>query len=188
MTDDTWKRQVCERAREVIDRALAGMHAYAAESPTSGAARIRPAEPTDHETIFAFNVAMARETEDLVLDPETLRAGVEALLADSTRGRVFVVEERGEIVASLMLTLEWSDWRNGNFWWIQSVYVSPPHRRRGHYRRLHDHVRQLAASDHGVCGLRLYVERENDAAQSTYRTLGMHETHYRVYEQSTRNR
>jgi ribosomal protein S18 acetylase RimI-like enzyme len=82
-----------------------------------------------------------------------------------------------------MLTLEWSDWRNGWFWWIQSVYVRPPHRRRGHYRRLHDHVRALAAREPGVCGLRLYVERDNLPARATYERLGMRETAYRMYEE-----
>ena len=85
-----------------------------------------------------------------------------------------------------MLTLEWSDWRNGMFWWIQSVYVRPEHRRRGHYRRLHEHVRALAARDPGVCGMRLYVEHENRSAQATYRALGMSETAYRLYEQTVR--
>jgi ribosomal protein S18 acetylase RimI-like enzyme len=129
---------------------------------------------------------MARETEALELDLPTLRAGVAALLADATLGRVLMLEDGGEVVATLMLTQEWSDWRDGMFWWIQSVYVSPAHRRRGHYRRLHDHVVALAARDPSVCGIRLYVEHENRNAQATYRALGMHETAYRLYEQSTR--
>ena len=115
-----------------------------------------------------------------------VRAGVAALLADPARGRVFVVEVGGEPVATLMLTDEWSDWRNGFFWWIQSVYVAPAHRRRGLYRLLHEHVRDLAARTDGVYGLRLYVERENHTAQATYRRMGMDETHYRLYEQSVR--
>jgi ribosomal protein S18 acetylase RimI-like enzyme len=86
-----------------------------------------------------------------------------------------------------MLTTEWSEWRNGLFWWIQSVYVRPAHRGCGHYRRLHQHVRALAAREPGVCGLRLYVERENTAAQATYRALGMFETHYLLFEESTRS-
>jgi ribosomal protein S18 acetylase RimI-like enzyme len=126
---------------------------------------------------------MARETEDKDLDVETLRAGVAALLADPARGRTFVVEDGGRVVAALMLTREWSEWRNGEFWWIQSVYVAPTHRRRGHYRRLHEHVRSVAADTPGVCGLRLYVEVENRTAQATYRALGMEEAHYRIFEE-----
>jgi ribosomal protein S18 acetylase RimI-like enzyme len=147
---------------------------------------VRPAGPGDQEVLVAFNQAMARETEDRELDVAILRAGVAALLADPARGRVFVVESAGEVVATLTITPEWSDWRNGFFWWIQSVYVSPAHRRHGHYRRLHDHVRALAARDPEVYGLRLYVEEENHTAQATYRALGMHETRYRLYEQPVR--
>jgi ribosomal protein S18 acetylase RimI-like enzyme len=147
---------------------------------------VRPAKPDDLDALVAFNQAMARETEDLALDEATLRAGVAALLADPARGRWFAVESGGEVVAALTLTTEWSDWRNGFFWWIQSVYVRPDRRRRGLYRVLHEHVRRLAETDPEVCGLRLYVERENVRAQATYRALGMRETHYRLYEQATR--
>lgn len=157
--------------------------------PADGEARsvrVRAARPEDLDALVGFNLAMARETEELTLDPATVRSGVAALLASPDRGRVFVVENGGTAVATLTLTLEWSDWRNGNFWWIQSVYVDLDHRRRGHYRRLYEHVRALAARDPAVCGLRLYVERNNRAARATYRSLGMEETAYRVYEQATR--
>jgi ribosomal protein S18 acetylase RimI-like enzyme len=184
--NDAWKEQVCQRASEVIDRALEGMAAFVPEAALGTGARVRPARPDDLEVLVAFGQAMARETESLELDADTLRVGVAELLADSTRGRVFLVEHNGEPVATLTLTLEWSDWRDGFFWWIQSVYVSPAHRRRGHYRRLHEHVRALAAGDPSVCGLRLYVEHENRAAQETYRALGMRETYYRLFEQSMR--
>lgn len=135
--------------------------------------------------LVAFNRAMARETEALDLDPETLRAGIRSLLNDPDRGAYWVLEIEGAVVAALMLTREWSDWRNGFFWWIQSVYVRAEHRRRGCYRQLHEHVRELATREPDVCGLRLYVERENRGAQRTYALLGMEETHYRLYEQST---
>ncbi|MCL4685250.1 GNAT family N-acetyltransferase [Myxococcota bacterium] len=148
--------------------------------------RIRTARADDLEVLVGFNLAMARETEALELDRATVRSGVAALLSHPDRGRVLMVEEAGVAVAALALTLEWSDWRNGMFWWIQSVYVHPDHRRRGHYRRLHEHVRGLAAADPEVCGLRLYVEHENRGAQATYRSLGMRETAYRLYEQGTR--
>lgn len=148
---------------------------------------IRPARQDDLETLVTFELAMARETEALDLDPATLRSGVRKLLVDPTRGRVFVLEIAGRAVATLSLTLEWSDWRNGFFWWIQSVYVAPAHRRQGHYRLLHEYVRTLAAADPEVCGLRLYVEHENRTAQETYRALGMRETYYRVFEQPVRS-
>ena len=149
---------------------------------------IRPATPADRDVLVGFARAMALETERLELDLETVRAGVAALLADPARGRVFVVDVDGAPAATLMITYEWSDWRNGFFWWIQSVYVAPAHRRRGLYRMLHEHVRDLAARTDGVYGLRLYVEHENRNAQATYRRMGMDETHYRLYEQAVRQR
>ena len=149
---------------------------------------IRPATPADRDVLVGFARAMALETERLELDLETVRAGVAALLADPARGRVFVIDVDGAPAATLMITYEWSDWRNGFFWWIQSVYVAPAHRRRGLYRLLHEHVRDLAARTNGVYGLRLYVEHENRNAQATYRRMGMDETHYRLYEQAVRQR
>ena len=148
--------------------------------------RIRDAMPADRDFLVDCARAMARETEHLELDLATLRAGITALLGDPARGRVFVAELAGAPTATLMLTCEWSDWRNGFFWWIQSVYVVPEARRRGLYRMLHEHVRDIAAQTDDVCGLRLYVERENHAAQATYRRMGMTETHYRLYEQAVR--
>ena len=149
---------------------------------------IRLATPADRDVLVGFARAMALETERLELDLETVRAGVAALLADPARGRVFVIDVDGAPAATLMITYEWSDWRNGFFWWIQSVYVAPAHRRRGLYRMLHEHVRDLAARTDGVYGLRLYVEHENRNAQATYRRMGMDETHYRLYEQAVRQR
>ncbi len=131
---------------------------------------------------------MARETEDLALDEATLRAGVAgAARRSGARSQFRRWKSDGEAAASLMLTTEWSEWRNGFFWWIQSVYVRPSQRGRGHYRRLHEQVRALAAREPEVCGLRLYVERENTGAQATYRALGMFETHYLLFEESTRS-
>jgi GNAT superfamily N-acetyltransferase len=144
---------------------------------------LREATPSDRDVLVRFALAMAHETEAKQLDLETVRPGVAAFLADPSRGRAFVVESGGEVVATLYLTFEWSDWRNGFFWWIQSVYVRPEERRRGHYRRLHAHVRALATQAGNVCGLRLYVERENRGAQATYRDLGMHETDYLLFEE-----
>jgi ribosomal protein S18 acetylase RimI-like enzyme len=143
---------------------------------------VREATAGDLETLVAFNAAMARETEHRDLDLEVLRAGVRNLLVDPSRGVYLVLEEAGRVLAALMLTREWSDWRNGEFWWIQSVYVRPEARRRGCYRRLYEVVRARAADAPGVCGLRLYVERDNAVAQRTYAALGMSETAYLLYE------
>lgn len=182
---EDWKTAVCERGREVVDRCLAGMAAFTPDP--AGHARVRPARPADADVLVGFARAMARETEARDLDLATLSAGMATLLGDVTLGRVFVVEEGAEIIATYTLTQEWSDWRNGMFWWIQSVYVNPAHRRRGHYRRMHDHATALAARDPWVCGIRLYVEHENQNARTTYTALGMSETGYRLYEQSTRD-
>jgi len=156
------------------------------EAEPSTQAVVRPATAADRDLLVEFNRAMARETEHRELDLETLRAGVAALLGDPARGRVFVADVAGEAAGTLMLTYEWSDWRNGFFWWIQSVYVAPAHRRHGLYRLLHEHVRDLAAQTEGVFGLRLYVERDNATAQATYRKMGMAETYYRLYEEAVR--
>lgn len=142
---------------------------------------IREATVADRDRIVLFNQAMAKETEGRMLDRDVLTDGVEAMLEDPRRGRYYVAEDGGEIVGQLAITTEWSDWRNGAIWWIQSVYVAKSHRRRGIYRRLHDHVRETARTA-GVIGLRLYVERDNAAAQAVYGSLGMHRSHYVMYE------
>ena len=144
---------------------------------------IRAATPADIETIASFNEAMATETEGKTLDPATIRAGVRGLFARPDLGFYIVAEDGGRIVGQLMITYEWSDWRDGVFWWIQSVYVRPEVRGKGVYRALHEHVRAMAKDAGGVCGFRLYVEKENAAAQETYRRLGMHETPYVLFEE-----
>lgn len=143
---------------------------------------VRSATLDDLERIVLFNQAMARETEGRDLDRRTLSKGVERLLKQPARGEYFVAEQDGEIVGQLMVTTEWSDWRNGEIWWLQSVYVSKRLRREGVYRRLHEHVRNLAR-ERKVIGLRLYVERDNRTAQATYRSLGMEESSYRLFEE-----
>ena len=148
--------------------------------------RIRAAASADLEALVDFNAAMAEETEALTLDRARLRRGVAALLAEPARGRYRVAELDGEVVGALLLTYEWSDWRCGDWWWIQSVYVRPEARRRGVFRALYRSVEDEARADPGVCGLRLYVERDNVTAQNTYASLGMAETHYRMYEAGTR--
>ena len=145
--------------------------------------RIRLATSGDAEVLIEFNCAMARETEGKQLLPEVIGAGVRALLANPASGFYLVAEAESRVKASLLITKEWSDWRNGDFWWIQSVYVRPEVRRQGVYKRLYRHVQELAAKDPAVCGFRLYVERENSRAQTTYRALGMKETRYLVFEE-----
>jgi ribosomal protein S18 acetylase RimI-like enzyme len=144
---------------------------------------VRRAHPGDADAIAAFNSAMALETEGRALLPERIAAGVRRLLGEPSLGFYAVAEHEGRVVGCLMVTNEWSDWRNGLFWWIQSVYVVAEWRRRGVYRRLYDFVRELAARDPAICGFRLYVEKENEAAQQTYSALGMTTTDYLLYEE-----
>lgn len=143
---------------------------------------IRPATLNDLETIVDFNVRLAAETEDTELDRENVRRGVRALLADPAHGAYYVACKDG-IIGQMMHTREWSDWRNGDIWWIQSVYVHPDHRRRGVCRALYAHLRAQAAADPGVVGLRLYVERDNARAQATYAAFGMRPGGYLVMQE-----
>jgi len=143
---------------------------------------IRAARAEDAGDIARFNVAMALETEGKALDPTRLRAGVDAVFADSRHGFYLVAEADGANAGCLMITYEWSDWRNGQWWWLQSVYVPEGFRRRGVFRALHAEAERRARATAGVIGLRLYVERENANAQSTYAKLGMRDAGYRLYE------
>ncbi len=144
---------------------------------------IRQALAQDAAELAEFNISMARETESVELSPDVIRAGVEAMIQHPERGFYLVVELDNGIQASLMVTTEWSDWRNGTFWWIQSVYVRPRYRRQGLYRELYERVKELAEQDSSVCGFRLYVERDNRIAQQTYASLGMRETEYKIFEE-----
>lgn len=144
---------------------------------------VRKAGLPDAETIARFNAAMALETENKVLEPEIILAGVRGLMTSPEYGFYLVAEAGSETAACLLLTYEWSDWRNGLFWWVQSVYVHPGHRRRGIYRQMYGKVRELARLDSRVRGIRLYVERENRTARTAYENLGMTETGYRMYEE-----
>lgn len=143
---------------------------------------IRRATSRDSAIIADFNARMAEETERKTLDPATLDRGVAAALADGGPATYFVAEADGRIVGQLMLTTEWSDWRNGTFWWIQSVYVPPEARGRGVFRALYQHVDRLARKTAGVCGLRLYVEQHNADAKATYERLGMTPSGHVLYE------
>jgi GNAT superfamily N-acetyltransferase len=142
---------------------------------------IRSASAADLDVIIDFNAALAEESEGKSLDRGTLRPGVAAVLADPHKGRYFLAEQNGQVAGQMLITYEWSDWRNGWFWWIQSVYVALDHRRKGVFRALYDHVRQLALAE-GVIGVRLYVEKENTRAHATYQSLGLDWTTYLVME------
>ncbi|MGE0623050.1 MAG: N-acetyltransferase family protein [Pseudomonadales bacterium] len=144
---------------------------------------IRDARADDVDVLVTFQRAMAAETEDKGLDPARLRRGVQHLIGHPAEGFYLVAERNGAAVGSLMVTYEWSDWRNGRFWWIQSVYVSADARRQGVYSALHAAVRARAKGDPESCGIRLYVEQDNTVAQQTYRALGMVQTHYRLFEE-----
>ncbi len=146
---------------------------------------IRQATSQDATELTEFNISMARETEGVELVPVVIGAGVQAMIDNPQMGFYLVVELDNGIQASLMVTTEWSDWRNGMFWWIQSVYVRPRYRRQGLYRVLYERVKELAEQDESVCGFRLYVERENTVAQQTYASLGMSETDYKIFEELT---
>jgi GNAT superfamily N-acetyltransferase len=143
---------------------------------------IRRATPADAGTIAAFNQHLAAESEDLHLDADTLAAGVGAVLADETKGFYTVAEADGEVVGQVLVTFEWSDWRNGWFWWVQSVYVRADRRRSGVFRQLFEHLTAQAATDPTVIGVRLYLETNNTPARSTYERLGMAGTPYQVME------
>lgn len=144
--------------------------------------RIRDATPADRETVAAYNSALARETEGRALDPDLIDRGVAALLQDPAKGQYWVAEAAGRVVGQIMITREWSDWRNGTMWWIQSVYVHPDFRRQGVFAALYRHVESRARADDGVCGLRLYVEKGNQRALETYLALGMADPGYQVME------
>jgi ribosomal protein S18 acetylase RimI-like enzyme len=140
---------------------------------------IRRATPADVDVLVAFNAALAWESEHKRLDEAVLRAGVRAAFADPAAKGFYVVAERaGEIVGQSGVTFEWSDWRNGWYWWVQSVYVREDARRQGVFTSLYRHLEGLALADPAVIGIRLYVERDNARAQQTYRVLGLTEEGY----------
>ena len=144
--------------------------------------QIRRAILADAARIAEHNAAMARETENLELDRQRLRRGVEAVLNDPAKGFYTVAVADGQVVGQMMVTFEWSDWRNATFWWLQSVYVAPEYRRRGIYRRLYQHVLDEAKSRKDICGVRLYVSKENVAAQQVYERLGLKKALYEMCE------
>jgi len=144
--------------------------------------RIRKANKEDRQTLVDFNCAMAEETEGKRLSVDTLTPGVDAVLDDPQKGFYLIVDVDGCAAGGLLITTEWSDWRNAYFWWIQSVYVKPEYRKRGVYTALHRYVEEAAECECNVCGIRLYVDRENRRAKATYERLGMTPARYDFYE------
>ncbi|MDH4082848.1 MAG: GNAT family N-acetyltransferase [Nitrospira sp.] len=151
------------------------------------AIHIRPAGQDDTNTITGFNAAMALETEQRHLDQATLRDGIRSLLSHPEYG-FYIIAERSPLnenqpIGQMMITFEWSDWRNGVFWWIQSVYVVPGQRGQGVYHAMHRHILDKAGKDQRVCGIRLYVARDNHQAHAAYQRVGLVRSPYELYEQ-----
>lgn len=144
---------------------------------------VRQAESRDAETLAGFNIAMAKETEGRPIARDLAVAGVKSLFERPEHGFYLVAEAKEEIAGALLVTYEWSDWRNGVFYWIQSVYVKPAFRRQGIYARMYAFLKDMARARKDVCGFRLYVEKDNTGAQKTYEKLGMTKTHYLMYEE-----
>ncbi|HYQ55859.1 MAG TPA: GNAT family N-acetyltransferase [Draconibacterium sp.] len=144
--------------------------------------RIRQANSEDHKSLVDFQLAMAHETEGIDLHRPTVEKGVTAVLNDSTKGNYYVAEINGQVVSSLLTTFEWSDWRNGTILWIQSVYVLPEFRRKGVYRSMYAHIKEMVMNDSNLNGIRLYADKSNLPAQKTYEKLGMNQDHYVMFE------
>ncbi len=143
---------------------------------------VRLATKMDTATLAEFQLAMARETENLVLDKSLLVKGIENLVGDTAKGSYYVAEENEEVIGCLMTTYEWSDWRNGNVIWIQSVYIAKEHRGKGVYKKMYQHIQQLVTHSTDFKGIRLYVDKTNANAQKVYQQLGMNGEHYQVFE------
>jgi GNAT superfamily N-acetyltransferase len=147
--------------------------------------KIRPATSLDTDQIAEFQMAMAFETESIRLDSQRCRAGVQAVFEQPTRGTYYVAEHEGDIVASLLVIVEWSDWRCGEVWWIHSVYVRPEFRRQRVFSQMFEFLKARGLEDSGFRGLRLFVEKKNERAKTTYRSLGMSSEHYDLFEWMT---
>ncbi len=143
---------------------------------------IRKAKKDDAGQIAAFQLDMAQETESLQLDKNIVDRGVAQVFSDPSKGTYYVSEKKGRVIASLMTTYEWSDWRNGTVLWIQSVYVLPEFRGNGVYKKMYRHIQQLVEQDEQLKGIRLYVDQSNTRAQQVYQKLGMTAEHYQLFE------
>lgn len=148
---------------------------------------IRKAMLRDLSDLVQFNLDLAKESEDLTLNYDKIYQGIKAALVNEDVAMYYVYEQDNKVIGQIMLTKEWSDWRNGYFWWIQSVYIDKKFRRQGIFKALYEYVKSQAEENEQVCGLRLYVERNNDLAKDTYLALGMKETHYLLYEWEKNN-
>mgnify|MGYP001234382428 FL=1 len=143
---------------------------------------IRKASNNDINTIVTFNYLMAKETETILLDKNIVKLGVKSVITDPSKAQYWIAENNNEIIGQLMVTYEWSDWRNGDMWWISSVYVTENFRRRGVFSALYKHIEHMAKENLGCCGIRLYIEKHNERAQKTYLSLGMNDSGYDVME------
>lgn len=143
---------------------------------------IRKARLDDLETIVKFNSNLAFETEGKKLNEYILTKGVKSLIDDDSKGQYYVYTVDGKVVGQIMHTYEWSDWRNGVFLWVQSVYVENEYRRKGIFKELYSYIKSICDNDENICGIRLYVEKENIQAKATYKSLDMYECNYHMYE------
>ena len=143
---------------------------------------VRTADTSHLNILCEYQQAMALESEGMRLDANTLRAGINAILTDPNKGQYYIAEQEGRVVGCLMITLEWSDWRNGWVWWIQSVFVARDMRRKGVYKAMYEHIKKLC-SEQGVRGIRLYADRNNTTAHKAYENAGMTAEHYITFEQ-----
>ena len=147
--------------------------------------RIRKADRKDREALATFQQHLASETESKTLDRDIVLKGVDGIFDSDRKGFYIVAEIEDAVVGSLLITYEWSDWRNAEFWWIQSVYVDAKLRRKGVYKAMYNHVHSISKSDPNICGIRLYVERDNHIAQMVYTDLGMSKSRYYLFEIDT---
>jgi ribosomal protein S18 acetylase RimI-like enzyme len=143
---------------------------------------VRKAKGSDIDQIVDFQIKMALETEQIHLQRLTVEKGVTAVVFDSAKGQYYVTEINGNVVGSLLTTYEWSDWRNGTILWIQSVYILPDFRRKGVYRSMYTHIKEVVQNDSRLNGIRLYADKSNIAAHKTYKNLGMNPDHYVTFE------
>ena len=144
--------------------------------------QIREANPADADAIVQFQLEMAKETENIELDRPTVEKGVAAVFDDPDKGTYYVAEHEEKVIASLLTTYEWSDWRNGTVLWVQSVYVVKEYRRKGVFSAIYQHVKNKVLNDESLKGIRLYVEHNNNRAQAVYTKSGMTAEHYQLYE------
>lgn len=143
---------------------------------------IQKASPDHIETLIDFQQKLAFESERVILNATILRKGMQALFDDPTKGAYYIVLEDAKAIGCHMITFEWSDWRNGMVWWLQSVYVAESHRKKGIFRMMFDNIADTVKKDPGLIGIRLYVDKSNSRAMKVYEAMGMDGSHYTVYE------